>query len=224
MYQITEKLLRKGGRKENSNRPGTPLRPVGVIIHETGTPNATAENEYRYFSTGYRGASAHYFIDDKVILRVIPENEVAWHAGPTANRMFLSMELCHFDDEARFQEVWKRAVWLAADMCRRYAWDPDASVHSHAWVSRTWKETNHLDPEAYFAAHGKSMEQFVAEVKNLLKGAGSVAVPLWKEQVVSKALDAGLITQYHNPNEPADKAFVLAVVLNLLKKLEGEKK
>lgn len=223
-YQIVEKLLPKGGKAANSNRPGTPLSPEGVVVHETATPNATAENEYRYFSTGYRGASAHYFVDDKVILRVIPENEMAWHAGPTANKKFLSVELCHFKDETRFQETWKRAVWLVADMCRRYGWDPKKAVVSHAWVSRTWKETNHTDPEGYFAAHGRSMEQFVSEVVNLLKGGTEMpSVPAWKEQVVSDALKEGLITQYHNPNEPADKAFVLAVILNLLKRLEGRK-
>lgn len=219
MYQIIEKLLPKGGKSANSNRPGMPLNPIGVVIHETATPNATAEAEYRYFSSGYRGASAHYFVDYQSIIRTIPENEIAWHAGKTANQKFLSIEMCHFNDEARFKETWNRTVWLVADMCRRYGWNPDNAIRSHAWVSRTWRETDHLDPENYFAAHGRSMEQFIADVKNLLKGADNVSVPAWKAQVVNDALKAGLITQYHNPNETADKAFVLAVMLNLMKKL-----
>lgn len=166
-YQIIERLLPLG---KLTNRPGKPFSPIGVIIHETATPGAIAEDECRYFSSGYRGASAHYFIDDKTILRVIPENEVAWHAGPTANRQYLSIELCHFKEPARFEEVWKRGVWLAADMCRRYGWNPDMAIHSHAWVSRTYHETDHTDPEAYFAAHGKNMELFIDDVKKEMAG------------------------------------------------------
>ena len=41
----------------------------------------------------------------------------------------------------------------------------------------------------------------------------------WKEQLVEQAQQEGLITQYHNPDDPASKWFVLAVALNLLKKL-----
>ena len=41
----------------------------------------------------------------------------------------------------------------------------------------------------------------------------------WKEQLVKQARQEGLITEYHNPDEAASKWFVLAVALNLLKKL-----
>lgn len=54
------------------------------------------------------------------------------------------------------------------------------------------------------------------------KGVDNMAIPAWKAQVVNDAQKVGLITQYHNPNEPADKAFVLAVALNLMKKLGGK--
>ena len=43
-----------------------------------------------------------------------------------------------------------------------------------------------------------------------------------KENIIEDAMQAGLITERHNPDEPATKWFVLAVCLNLLQKVKGE--
>lgn len=222
-YPIREQLLPVG-----MNRPGTWLNPVGVIIHETATPGATADAEARYFAGGDRGASAHYFVDDITIIRITPENEVAWHAGPTANRQFLSIELCHFADPAQFEETWKRAVWLAADMCRRYGWDPDQAIHSHAWVSRTYRETDHTDPYDYFQAHGKTMDDFIADVKkelipvseSKLTNFPDVPAGHWAEGFISAVTQAGIMKGYPDgmfrPDQPVTRAELAAVVNHLL--------
>src|SRR5579875_3671803 len=173
-YSVIEDLLPLG-----TNRPGTIIHPIGVVIHETATPNATAQNEVNYFKGGNRNASAHYFVDDTTIIRDIPEDEMAWHAGPTANRRYLSIEICHFDDPTKFANAWARAVWLTADMCKRYGWTPDANstVVSHAWVSATFKETDHTDPVQYFSAHGKTFSDFVNAVKALLSPPAPTPAP-----------------------------------------------
>ncbi|QSQ07944.1 hypothetical protein H0A61_00263 [Koleobacter methoxysyntrophicus] len=38
-----------------------------IVIHDTGNRarGADAEAHYRYFNSGNRGASAHYFVDDR---------------------------------------------------------------------------------------------------------------------------------------------------------------
>lgn len=46
----------------------------------------------------------------------------------------------------------------------------------------------------------------------------STGTELWKETLIDNALQVGLITERHNPDEQADKWFVLAVALSLLKK------
>lgn len=162
-YPIAQRLLPVG-----LNRPGTPLAARGVAIHETATPGATADAEARYFSSGIRGASAHYFVDYAAIVQLIPEDEVAWHAGRTANARYIAIELCHFDQPELFQQIWQRGVWLCADICRRRGFNPDADVVSHAWISATWHETSHTDPVAYFSAHGKTFQDFVNDVKEEL--------------------------------------------------------
>lgn len=46
----------------------------------------------------------------------------------------------------------------------------------------------------------------------------TVSTKTWKETLIDNALQAGLIAERHNPDEQADKWFVLAVALNLLEK------
>ncbi len=43
----------------------------------------------------------------------------------------------------------------------------------------------------------------------------------WKLKIVQEAKEAGLIASDHNPDEPASKWFVLAVALNILKKIKS---
>ena len=165
-YPITQDFLPAG-----LNHSGNLLTPAGLTIHETATPGATAENERDYFHSGDRQASAHYFVDHDSIVQILPEALRAWHAGPTANTRFLSIEMCHFTDEVKFREVWARTVWLAADICLRYGFNPGNldQLNTHDWVSVTWFETDHTDPLGYFAAHGKSWADFVHDVKLLME-------------------------------------------------------
>ncbi|NLI13928.1 peptidoglycan recognition protein family protein [Pelotomaculum propionicicum] len=168
-YEIIQDFLQLG---REYNRPGTELVPQGLTVHETATPGATSNNESAYFHNAYREASAHFFVDYSAIVQIIPEDEVAWHAGPTANRRFLSVELCHFTDPEKFQEVWKRGVWLASMLCRKYQWEPSNmnQLNSHAWVSEQWGETDHTDPVGYFQMHGRTWEDFVNDVAKNMQG------------------------------------------------------
>lgn len=150
------------------NHNNTDLHPQGVVIHSTATPEATDENEVAFFDACNRNASAHYVLDYDSISRLIDEHEVAWHAGPSANRRFIGIELCEFREAAKFTEVWKRAVWLTADICKRYGFGVD-KVFSHREISEMYHETDHTDPDGYFAANGKTWAQFKADVATELQ-------------------------------------------------------
>lgn len=190
-YEIQKDFLQVG---REYNRPGTPLVPQGLTVHETATPGASSSDESAYFHSAYRGASAHYFADYSTIIQIIPENEIAWHAGSTANHRFLSVELCHFTDPEKFQAVWKRGVWLVSMLCRKYHWDPfDINqLNHHAWVSEEWGETDHTDPIGYFQMHGKTWEDFINEVDENMRGVKKLMARLiekepWK---IEKGIEA----------------------------------
>jgi len=154
MYGISEQLIK-------FNRSYQALSPQGFVIHSTATPKATAQNEHDYFNSGDRQASSHYFVDATNIIRCIPENEVAWHAGPTANHKFLSVEMCEVDP---FDQVWARTVWLVADACVRYGWSTGPNVYSHRGISAMYRETNHTDPIQFLANNGKTWDQLLSAI------------------------------------------------------------
>lgn len=167
-YQVIKQYLPPG---KQTNRPLASLNSQGLVLHETDTPGATAQNEHDYFAATYRGGSAHYFIDPNVTLQVIPENEQAWHAGATANRLYLSIEMCRpaEHDQDWFDAVWDRTVDLAVDICIRHEWNTDP-VWSHRGISEKYGETDHTDPIEYLAEYGKTWQDLLNAIAQRIKG------------------------------------------------------
>jgi N-acetylmuramoyl-L-alanine amidase len=174
-YPVYEQLIK-------FNRSGQALAPQGIVIHSTATPGATAMNEHDYFNTGNRQASSHYFVDGTSIIRCIPENEVAWHSGPTANHKFLAVEMCEIEP---FIEVWNRTVWLVADACVRCGWKTAPNVWSHKGISNMNHETDHTDPYDFLEKNGKTWNQLLEaidlEIIKIKAGAVSVAETVTKK-------------------------------------------
>lgn len=52
-----------------------------IVIHDVGVKGQTAKNNIDYFANGYRGASAHYFVDRTSIWQSVDDNKIAWHVG-----------------------------------------------------------------------------------------------------------------------------------------------
>jgi N-acetylmuramoyl-L-alanine amidase CwlA len=168
MYQINQKFI-------GQNRSYRALQSKGVVLHETANPGATDENHFNYFNNAYRGASAHVFVDWDSITQLVPWNERAWHAGPTANRQFLSLEMCRPQqyDPDRFTLVWNASVWCVAYMLKNICGITEVNEEtllSHAEVSNRWGETDHQDPISYLAEYGKTMDDFRAAVQDVING------------------------------------------------------
>lgn len=51
-----------------------------IVLHYYGGLSS-AMNNSKYFKDTYRGASAHYFVDDLDIIRVVRDKDVAWAVG-----------------------------------------------------------------------------------------------------------------------------------------------
>ena len=151
------------------NRPYTKLSPKGVVLHETATPGASAENEYRYFNNNDIGASAHGFVDWNGYIQTIPYNEVAWHAGYTANSKYIGIEMCHATNKADFDKVWNNTVELFTTLLKQYGWTVN-DIHTHNEMSKLYKETDHTDPIGYFKKFGRTIDDFKKAVENKMNG------------------------------------------------------
>lgn len=118
-------------------RPGTKITPRGLTIHWTGNINAGANakgnSNFFHNRTGTYG-SAHYCLDDEVIYRNIPENEMAYHVGANKyyttkfgsypNNQLIGLEIC-VNSDTDWQKTYDHAVRFTAAICLKYGWlDP----------------------------------------------------------------------------------------------------
>jgi N-acetylmuramoyl-L-alanine amidase len=165
MHQITENFLTLGGK----NRPGSHLVDVrSVVLHWLAAPNQRPINTRAWFEQGAVFGSTQYIIGTAGdIMRVMPENEVAWHVGTTQNdpasgrrytdearRLFteavcnagrpnfhsIGIELSHLDNEPGTftEETLTACAWLCADILARHG--KDESILSHHQRIVGWKD------------------------------------------------------------------------------------
>ncbi|MCW2278750.1 peptidoglycan recognition protein family protein [Heliophilum fasciatum] len=101
MVEITQELIQKGAR----NRPGYPMKPAYLTIHNTGNSSkgANAAGHVEYIKSTAAGSTGwHYTVDDKQIIQHLPITENAWHAGDgtngPGNRTSVGIEICENAD------------------------------------------------------------------------------------------------------------------------------
>lgn len=152
------------------------FKPIGIVLHETATPGATAANELNAFNTHDWKASAHGFIDWTEDLQTLPWDTIGWHACSPANGMFIGIEMCRpkNNDSIRIEKmkiVYQASVDAFARLYK-YVLKIDKvtkeNCMSHDEVRLKWKKTTHVDPTSYLKEIGKSMDQFRTDVQNKL--------------------------------------------------------
>lgn len=83
-----------------SSRNGSKIEYI--VIHYTAGNGDTAQGNCNYFSSGSRGASAHYFVGEDGIYQSVQDNLRAWHCGGTStykhpkcrNANSIGIEMC----------------------------------------------------------------------------------------------------------------------------------
>ena len=139
MVEIKEMLAPKGSKC----RPGYALKATYITIHNTANTNAGAgaENHGKYLQGGGKSntVSWHYAVDDKRIVRCIPENECAWHAGDggkgTGNRHSLAIEICE-NPESDIETATNNAAELTASLMEKYGIPLSNVVQHNRWSGK----------------------------------------------------------------------------------------
>ena len=98
-----------------------------LVIHDTGNPNkgAGALNHRNYVENNKRGASAHYFVDDKVIVQYVGDSLSAGSVGDgkgkygITNANSLSVEMC-INSDADYAKTYKNTVELTKNLMRKF--------------------------------------------------------------------------------------------------------
>ncbi|WP_347455844.1 N-acetylmuramoyl-L-alanine amidase [Clostridium sp. BNL1100] len=101
--------------------------------------------------------------------QTLPWNHRGWHAGGNANDTHISFEICEdgLSDTTYFKKVYREAVELCVYLCKLYDLT-EKNIICHSEGYKLGIASNHADVMHWFPKHGKSMDDFRAEVKNAL--------------------------------------------------------
>lgn len=105
-------------------------------------------------------------------VQTLPWTQKGWHSASgskgSANKTHIAFEICEdgLTDPDYFGQIYREAVELTAHLCRLYGLDPlaDGVVICHKEGYRRGIASNHADVEHWFPKHGKSMDDFRADV------------------------------------------------------------
>lgn len=132
-----------------------------IVVHYTGNNGDTAFANTNYFKS-YRGASAHYFVDENNIYQSIEDKNVAWHCGANSykhpycrNSNSIGVELCSYITNGKYAfkpKTVDNAVWLVKELMAKYK-VPVTNVIRHYDV------TGKLCPEP-FVRDNKAWNEF----------------------------------------------------------------
>ncbi|AID45417.1 N-acetylmuramoyl-L-alanine amidase [Candidatus Arthromitus sp. SFB-mouse-NL] len=147
MIKINEKLV----KYNFSSRKGEKIKYI--TVHDTGNPDrgADAEAHFKLHDRADRGASAHYFVDDKQILRIIRDDDKSWHCGDgkgkygITNENSIGIEMC-INSDGDFNKTYQNTLDLVKYLMNKYNISIDKVVR-HYDASRkscpdTWKQDN----------------------------------------------------------------------------------
>lgn len=85
------------------------------------------------------------------------------------------------ENVAYFNNVYEKAVWLSAYLCKKYGWIPDKNhVLCHYEVYQRGEGTCHIDVTHWFPKHGKSMDIFRSDVKQMMETGNFNSAPTSK--------------------------------------------
>lgn len=173
-------------------KAGKKIKVKGIMIHSTGANNPYL-SRYLAPDDGLIGPNKygnhwnqprpdgqqkciHAFIGklkDGTIAtyQTLPWDHRGWHAGGKANDTHIGFEICEdgLNDRDYFNKVYREAVELCAYLCKMFGLT-EKDIICHAEGAKLGIASNHGDVLHWFPRHGKTMDDFRADVKKLLEG------------------------------------------------------
>lgn len=144
-----------------------------VVMHYTGNPKDTDENNAKYFANGSRGASAHFFVDDNSIHQSVELRDIAWHCGASyyyhkecRNANSFGIEMCCSGNYIVSMQTQINAAYLCARLCELLGITADKV---DKYVLRHYDITHKSCP-AQYVKEPAQWEEFKTLVKGILNG------------------------------------------------------
>ena len=216
-------------------RKGTPMKPVGIVVHSTGAnnphlcryvdcPERLGVNRYgNHWNRPEAATLVHGAIGlDKegivTVVNTLPYTRAAWGVGKGSRGSYnydptghIQFEMCEDDltDPSYFDQVMGTAVAYCARLCREYGLAAE-SVVSHKEAHALGYASNHGDPENWMGRFGMTMEDFRARVRAKLKGEVTIMGKVVNRDELVAWIDAHAVEVEEQP-EPEVKPEPVAI-------------
>lgn len=144
-------------------RTGVKLVEINnIVVHYTGNPSSTAQNNRDYFNKPDTDVCSHFVIGlDGEIIQCVPLDEKS-AASNNRNLDTISIEVCHPDSSGKFNDA------TYASLVKLTAWLCDNSGLKAKDVIRHYDITGKVCPK-YFIDNQSAWEDFLEDVKEELK-------------------------------------------------------
>ena len=216
-------------------RKGTPMKPVGIVVHSTGAnnphlcryvdcPEWLGVNRYgNHWNRPEAATLVHGAIGlDKegfvTVVNTLPYTMAAWGVGKGSRGSYnydptghIQFEMCEDDltDPSYFDQVMGTAVAYCAQLCREYGLAAE-SIVSHKEAHAQGYASNHGDPENWMGRFGMTMEDFRARVRAKLKGEVTIMGKVVNRDELVAWIDAHAVEVEEQP-EPEVKPEPVAI-------------
>lgn len=216
-------------------RKGTPMKPVGIVVHSTGAnnphlcryvdcPERLGVNRYgNHWNRPEAATLVHGAIGlDKegfvTVVNTLPYTMAAWGVGKGSRGSYnydptghIQFEMCEDDltDPSYFDQVMGTAVAYCARLCREYGLAAE-SIVSHKEAHAQGYASNHGDPENWMGRFGMTMEDFRARVRAKLKGEVTIMGKVVNRDELVAWIDAHAVEVEKQP-EPEVKPEPVAI-------------
>lgn len=166
-----------------------------VVMHYTGNTKDTAKANANYFHTsGNRGASAHFFVDDTSIYQSVKLRDKAWHCGTGSNSGYfhpscrntnsVGIEMCTSGNYKVSNKTQENAAYLCAYLCKKIG---ITANEVDKYVLRHYDVTHKKCPAQMSGSDNKEWTEFKAKVKKILKNGSLESTTTKKETTTPTA-------------------------------------
>lgn len=157
-----------------------------IVMHYTGNSKDTALANAKYFNSGSRSASAHYFVDDNSCYQSVALNNAAWAVGGTSkykhpdcrNLNSISIEMCCNGNFIVSDKTITNAAYLCAKLCELIGITADTV---DTYVLRHYDVWDKSCPAQWASANSSGWTDFKEKVKRILQGNEELTMTQYEE-------------------------------------------
>lgn len=174
--------------QSSQHRPGTPMTPKYITIHNTGNnaAGADADMHARYLAKGKTNEtyiSWHFTVDDHQIDQHLPINEIGYHAGDgrgQGNMASIGIEICENAD-GNYRTAESNAEDLVAELLFELGMDVSQVVQHNHWSGKNCPQNIRETTDG-----SVGWEQFLANINTKLSSLKEKQVQVLKAASIEK--------------------------------------